>query len=138
MGDEPGPEAWKEGLKLTLAEAGHDVSDLVDALFESNQSPIDITVASSRAKGYVIQTERQFAVYDLEDGSWDVKKFYRDHPKASGRMWVSVPAYDAKTGLVLVWISRSADFLASDGGIYVYRLEDGQLREVTVRILFAS
>lgn len=127
------PETWfpylisDTNLKEYFNERGYDLDNLVDRLFEINQEPVWLTLKSSPEKGYYINY----------DGKFDGYGWFRLHllrPHAAAKVHVSMPAYDAETGYVLVCESN---YSAGDAGMIAllfYKYEDGKLTLIDVPV----
>jgi len=77
----------------------------------------------------VIDYDGKFANYFKEDGGgWE--KWYKENPKAHGITTVSLPAYDPKTGLVLLYMGTQVHWLAGSGRVILYSYEKGELKEL--------
>ena len=126
--DEPGDlEHVKEQLELMLEGEGCDVGALVDRFVEQNRKPYRLLIESSPEDGYVIDYDGEYTRYFGKGlDAWD--KFYKNNPGARGCTHVSVPAYDPKSQVVLVYVGTQTQWLAGVGYIAAFRYEDGQLR----------
>jgi hypothetical protein len=113
------------------------VIQLVDELFERNKKPVRLTLKSSLQDGYVIDFEGKYAKYFEKDGGgWE--KWYKEHPKAYGSTRVSLPVYDRKTGLVLVYTGHQSHWRLGSGGLTLYRYEKGELKEINNMAMWIS
>jgi len=116
-------------LRKRLETNGIVVKRLVTDLFERNKKPVRLTLKSAPKDGYVIDYDGKFANYFKEDGGgWE--KWYKENPKAHGITTVSLPAYDPKTGLVLLYMGTQVHWLAGSGRVILYSYEKGELKEL--------
>jgi ABC-type Fe3+-hydroxamate transport system substrate-binding protein len=127
----------KQSLRAEMAIAEHDVSALVEQLFEKNAKPTTLTLPSAPGKGYLIDQDGHFRNYFLKDGGgWE--RWYEDNPKAHGSITVSRPAIDEANGLVLVYTGTQFDWEAGSGWIVLYEYKDGKLKELKRVMLWIS
>lgn len=112
-----------------LQTNGVFVAGLVERLFERNAKPVRLTLKSSPQDGYVIDSNAWYEKYfKKHGGGWE--KLYKENPKAHSITTVSLPVYDQKTGLVLVYIATSSNWLAGTGWVVLYKYENGKLKEL--------
>jgi hypothetical protein len=129
----------REYIVKKMKAAGHDVSGLVNQLFEHNQKSVRLTLKSAPEKGYLIDYDRKYSKYfdqKGKGGGWD--QWYKENPKAHGHTTVSLPAYDPKTKLVLIYKGTQSHWLAGAGYIILYRYENGKLVELYKVMLWIS
>jgi hypothetical protein len=103
---------------------------MLDELINHNKSKVTLTIPSSEKDGYVIDTEGKYENYFSSDKSGGWKKWYEDHPKARGMTTVSLPMYDKKRGLVLVYKGWQAHYLEGDGEVILYKYNKGELKKI--------
>ena len=116
----------KQFIIREFRAGGWDIPELVDQLFERNKKAVLLSLRSSPEHGYVIDYEHRYAKYFTKHGGgWD--KWYKENPKAHGVASVSLPAYDEKSGLVLVCKGVQTQGLSGYGDLILYRYEDGRL-----------
>ncbi|MHC4682130.1 MAG: hypothetical protein ACYTEK_25980 [Planctomycetota bacterium] len=128
MNDPREVEQRKKYIQENLKIEAYELSELIDLLCENKKS-VRLSVESSRANGYVVDYEGEHDKYFKKDGgSW--KKWYEDHPTATGFTHVSLPAYDPKTGIVLVYKSSISGPRFGGGGIIAYKYESGRLKQI--------
>jgi hypothetical protein len=98
--------------------------------FELNEESAQLTLESCPEEGYYIDYDGMFAKYfdSMWSGGW--AKWYDFHPYAAGYTEVSMPAYDSETGYIIVYIGTQYDSLIGNGGIYVFKYEDGILTKI--------
>jgi hypothetical protein len=108
-----------------FAHSGYDVSALLDSLIIRNAKPSNIKLNSCLEKGYFVDHDRTYERYVLRfpKPGWD--EWHRDHPKAHGLTQVSLPAYDAKSGLCLIFVGTIRGGLDGAGCLLLYRYEGG-------------
>lgn len=112
-----------------LQTNGVFVAGLVERLFERNAKPVRLTLKSSPQDGYEIDSDARYEKYfKKHGGGWE--KLYKENPKVHSITTVSLPAYDQKTGLVLVYIATSSNWLAGTGCVVLYKYENGKLKEL--------
>jgi hypothetical protein len=127
----------REYIKKGLIIQGYDISALLDALFELNRESISLEIESDMQQGYVIDRDSHFMKYfDKNGGEW--KKLYQENPKAYGITTVSIPAYDEKSNIILVYVGTQAESLTGAGWIIAYRIEDKKLTELGRVMLWIS
>jgi hypothetical protein len=127
----------KQDIRTEIAIAEHDVSALVDQLFEKNAEPTTLTLPSAPDKGYLIDKDGHFQKYFLKDGGgWE--RWYEENPQAHGSTTVSRPAIDQANGLVLVYTGTQFDWEAGSGWIILYEYKDGKLKELNKVMLWIS
>jgi hypothetical protein len=71
-----------------------------------------------------------------DGGGWE--KCYKETPKAHGNTTVSIPVYDKKTGIVLVYMGTQSHWLAGSGWIIAYEYKEGKLKEMKRVMLWIS
>ncbi|MGD1047304.1 MAG: hypothetical protein ABR899_00965 [Candidatus Krumholzibacteriaceae bacterium] len=125
LGDVKQIEAIKSSICKNFACQGYDVSVLLDSLIARNAMPWNITLDSCLEKGYFVDRNLIYRRYVLRfpKPGWD--EWHRDHPKAHGLTQVSLPAYDAKSGLCLIFVGTIRGGLDGAGSLLLYRYEDG-------------
>ena len=120
-------------VKDTLKTSGATIDELLKNLIEKNKRPVKLQLKSSPRHGYVIDYDGTYEKYfEDEGGGW--AQWYEENPKAHGWTRVSLPAYDERSGLVLVCKGTQAHWLAGSGFLILYKYSDGTL-EVRGRVL---
>jgi hypothetical protein len=115
----------------------YDISRLVDLLFERNKIPLRLSLKSSPKDGYIIDYDGKYKKYFEKDGGgWE--KLYKENPKADGWITVSLPAYDRKTNIFLVYIGTQRHGLSGSGWVIAYKYKNGKLKELTRVMLWIS
>ena len=118
------------------------IGSLVDQLFERNKGSgtrqaVRLTLGSSLTNGYVVDHEGKYGNYFRNDGgSWP--RLYEENPKVRGMVTVSLPAYDEKTGLVVLYKGTHEHGLQGRGEVILYRYESGKLRKLKSITLWRS
>jgi hypothetical protein len=96
-----------------------------------------LTIESSVKDGYLIDFDKKYEKYfEKGGGGWD--KWYKENPKAHGSTTVSLPVYDQKAGLVLVYMGTQSHWLAGSGWVILYRYQNGELKELNRAIMYIS
>jgi hypothetical protein len=130
-------EKSKNDISQRLQTNGIVVSTLVDQLFRRNQTPVQLLIKSSPKDGYLIDFEGKYDKYFKKNGGgWE--KWYKENPNAHGNTTVSLPVYDKKTGLVVVYKGTQSHGLDGAGWIILYRYEQGILKELNRVMLWIS
>jgi hypothetical protein len=105
------------------------VDHLLERLMARNKKPARLTLTSSPKDGYLIDYGGKFGKYFRDGGGgWD--RWFKENPKAHGSARVSLPAYDPKTGLVLIYMSVTIDGRGGWGDLILYKYRDGELEEL--------
>ena len=118
------------------------VALLVDQLFERNKmsgtrKATRLSLASSATNGYVVDHEGKYGRYFQNDGgSWPL--FYLENPKVRGIVTVSLPAYDEKTGLVVVYRGTHKHGLEGWGEAILYQYQNGKLKKLRSMLLWKA
>jgi hypothetical protein len=118
------------------------VAVLVDQLFERNKmsgtkKATQLSLASSATNGYVVDYDGKYGNYFRNDGgSWP--RFYEENPKARGIVTVSLPAYDEKTGLAVVYKGTHVHGLQGRGELILYKYEQGKLKKLNSTTLWIA
>lgn len=134
---EPEASKMKEYVKERIKLEGYDLGPLLDKLLEKNRVANRLSIESHPERGYLVDYDGQFNKYFEKDGGgW--KAWYKHHPKAHGHTGVSLPAYDEKHGIVLIYIGTQSDWLAGAGFLVAYRYENGNLKELARVMLWIS
>ena len=114
-----------------------DMGPLVDLFFQRNKMPAKLTLASSQRNGYIVDYDGRYAKYFEKDGGgW--ARWRKENPWALSRTEVSLPAYDPKAHIVLVYIGTDVGPLAGSGHVVAYRYESGGLKEIGRAMLWVS
>jgi hypothetical protein len=127
----------REYVKNEMKIKGYDIGPLFDQLIKKNRKPIRLTLKSSPENGYLMDYDGKFESYFKSDGGgWE--KWHKENPMAKGWTRVSLPAYDEKAGIVLVYLGTQYDWLAGSGDLIAYQYLDGKLREFGRVMLWIS
>ena len=117
-------EYVRKGLKVEDAQ----IDRLLEELIYKNTTPVKLDLKSSPGDGYLIDYDGKFAKYfDDKDAGWD--QLYKENPTAHGMTQVSLPAFDKKTGLVLVYKGTQYHWLAGSGFLILYKFTNDKLKE---------
>ena len=120
-----------------LQTNGVSLAKLVDRLFERNKKSEQLTIESSLKDGYLIDADHKYEAYFKKDGGgW--KKWHTENPKAHGSTTVSLPIYDQKTGLFLIYMGFQSGPLAGEGFVILFRFKDGELKELNRVMMWIS
>lgn len=127
----------KKYIREHLQTNGVDVARLVDRLFERNKQPVRLSIKSSPEDGYIVDYDGKYQKYFEKDGgAWE--RWYKKNPNAHGSTTVSLPVYDEKSGLVLVYKGTQMHWLAGAGWIILYKYEKGELKELKKVMMWIS
>src|SRR5258706_19940 len=119
-------EQSKKYLKEKIRIEGYDIGPLVDLFFQRNDKPVRLTLKASPENGYIVDYEGAYKKYFGREGAgWD--QWYKENPQAHGSTEVSLPAFDEKNHIVLVYIGTQAHWRAGSGHVMVFRYEEGKL-----------
>ncbi|RPI77454.1 MAG: hypothetical protein EHM45_09035 [Desulfobacteraceae bacterium] len=122
-----------KGIKIE----NYDIGPLFDQLIKKNQKPVRLTLKSSPEKGYLVDYDGKFDNYfNSGNGGWE--KWHKENPLTQGWTRVSLPAYDEKTGIILLYLGTQYDWLAGSGDLIVYKYKDGKLQELGRVMLWIS
>lgn len=110
---------------------------LIDRLFERNKQALRLSIKSSSNDGYIVDYDNIYKTYFHTNGvGWD--KWYKENPKAHGSTTVSLPVYDEKSGLVLVYKGTQTHWRAGAGWVILYNFEKGKLKELKKVMMWVS
>lgn len=119
----------KKYIQRELRVKGVNINALVNQLSDRNKKPSRLSIKSSPKDGFLIDYDGKYEKYFEKDGGgWE--KWYKENPKAHGNTRVSLPAYDEKNGLVLIYKGRQSHWLAGAGYIILYSYKNGELKEL--------
>ncbi len=110
---------------------------LVTRLFSNNEQPTRMNIPSSPDKGYVIDYDGKFESY-FEEGGGDWAQLREENPKAGAMVYISTPAYDSRTGLVMIYCGWSGDSFLGEGDILVFKYIFGKLIPINKLLLWIS
>ncbi|HIJ88196.1 MAG TPA: hypothetical protein HPP97_11050 [Desulfuromonadales bacterium] len=136
-GDSKGVNQSKKYIVEHLQISGLDIAKLVNRLFERNLKPVRQSIRSSREDGYIVDYDGKYGKY-FEKGGGGWEKWYKENPKAHGFTMLSLPIYDLKNGVVLIYKGVQAQELMGAGWIILYKYENGLLRELKKVNLWVS
>ncbi|SPJ13762.1 hypothetical protein SBDP2_110015 [Syntrophobacter sp. SbD2] len=119
-------------IRLVLLEIkirGYDLKPLTEMLLDRNLHSTKLNLRSSPKAGYVVDYKEEYSRYfEEKGGGW--KRLRAEHPKASGRTRISLPAYDPQSPVLLIYFGTQFDWTAGAGFIVAYRYENGKLDEL--------
>lgn len=137
LNDPTEAKGTKGYLLKNIKIEGCDVSALIDRLIERNKKSVRLTLKSSPEKGYAVDYEGKYKRYFEKDGGgWE--KWYKENPRAHGLTEVSLPVYDPKSDIVLVYVGTQGHWLAGSGFVIAYRYEDSKLVELCRVMMWIS
>jgi hypothetical protein len=116
-------------IRAYLRVRDYDLTGLIDILAERNKESTPLTIASSIRQGYYIDYENKFSRY-FEKGGGGWEQLRAENPWAHGMTTISLPAYDPKTGIILVYIGTQWDWTTGEGRIYAFQYRNGVLKEL--------
>ena len=126
-----GMSVSEENIQNKFIKYGYDYSRLVEALFERNTTDVILDIPSSPESGYIIDYDE---TYIYSGQSWDPtfwENLRRDNPDVSEIIEISLPVYDPKTGIVLLYFAPSRGPLYGFGSISAYEYENGEIKLIT-------
>ena len=127
----------KKYVRENLKVQNEHIDQLIETLIQRNKRPVRLELTSSPQDGYLIDYDGKFEKYFKDDGGgWE--RWYEENPRARGWTRISLPAYDPKTGLVLVYQGTQSHWLAGAGYLILYRYVDGKLEELGRVMLWIS
>lgn len=130
-------EKTKKYIVKNLKIRKYNSAELVKALFAYNTKPGRLSLKSSEKDGYLVDYEGAYAKYFEENGGgWE--KLRKDHPSANGMTTLSIPAFDKKHNIFLLYIGTQYDYLAGSGNIVAFKVENGKIRELSRVMLWIS
>lgn len=130
-------EAEKLSIKMLLMTPGYDVSQMVDALFAVNHKTSRFSLPSSKENGYVVDYDEKYLNYFKGTGDgWE--KLREANPNVRGITRVSIPIFDRKQNILMMYINVQNDWLAGDGRIVIYKYEAKKLHEISSATLWIS
>jgi len=113
-----------------------EVKALVDTLYARNMRPVRLTLKSAPDQGYLVDDGSYRKYFDHDGGGWE--RWYKEHPEAEGMTTVSLPAYDEKSGLLLVYIGTQRHWLDGAGYVVLFRLDKDGLHELGAVMMWIS
>ena len=129
-------KASKDRVVKELKAENDKIGELFDKLVEHNQKSVRLAIKSSPNDGYVIDDGKYEKYFQKGGGGW--KQWYKEHPRAHGMTSVSLPVFDVKTGLVLIYYGNQYQWLAGTGWIILFKYEQGKLVELGRSMLWVS
>lgn len=107
-------------------EKGYDITDLVGIFCDRNIEPVMMDIESSREHGYVIDYDGKYRSY-MKEPMFGFEKLQAENPGAGGFLEISVPAYDPRTNMILVYEGAWSHFLMGGGDLVLYEYKNGSL-----------
>lgn len=126
-----------ERLKEDVELPNLDISQLVDLLVAKNRKEAIVGLKSDQRSGYLVDADGSFQKY-WEGSSWDWEKMQKDRPKARSLSWVSRPAFDKKSGIVLIYLNQLRSDYDGEGFVIVYEYKNGKLKELKRVMIWIS
>ncbi len=124
-------------ISESLKADGVDVGALFDKLVARNKNGVSLSIASSPEEGYILDTEGKFSAYFNKDGGgWE--KWYRDFPLAHGHTQISLPVFDERKSVVMIYKGTQSDWLAGAGWVILFSYVDGKLIELKKVMIWVS
>lgn len=123
--------AIKDWLSMPGVATNRAIRSLVDQLFERNKTSgtrqaVRLPFGSCATNGYVVDHDGKYIKYlENDGGSW--ARLYAENPKVRGLVSLSLPAYDEKTGLVVILKATARHGLEGWGELILYRYENNKL-----------
>ena len=116
---------------------GYDLNKLLDRFLERNALSVLLSIKSSPENGYLVDYDRMYEKYfEKNGGGWE--QWYKEHPQAHGWTTVSLPAYDPESKIVLLYIGTQSHWLMGSGYIFVFKYDQGTLKELRRLMLWIS
>ncbi len=106
-----------------------DATSLVSKLFQVNKQSTSIPQPVHGNETYKVDLNNMTAKYWKKNGGW-WPKFYADNPGACGMLSISIPAFDANTGIFLIYIGTQCQGLAGVGYVKAFYYSDGSVVEL--------
>ncbi len=105
-------------------------ADFVDRFLLKNITLGLLTIESSPQDGYYIDYDSKFARYfkSGEEAGWRRMSFCRP---SVGMADVSLPIYDAETGLIIIYLGTRDAPLVGSGYIFLLQMQDGELQIIS-------
>jgi hypothetical protein len=121
---------YKAGAEDTYDEAiVYNINSTFNKWIELNPKAPQLTIKSSPQDGYYIDYDGKFSRY-FENISSGWMRWHLCRPFVGPSVDISLPAYDPHTGIIIMYIGQQADSLMGAGSIYLFRYQDGELKEL--------
>jgi len=116
----------------------YDSTPLLQLLFSKHQGKAPyISLKTDLSKGYSIESPRKHWGYFEKSGTgWD--GWHKDFPDADGITTISLPAYDPKSGIFLIYKGTQRHGLNGEGWIIAFKLEGSTAKELARIMLWVS
>jgi len=126
-----------DNIRYSFRQEGLNFDTLVTTLFANNAEPVQMNIQSSPDKGYLIDYDGKFQSYFEKDGDgWT--QLRQENPEARSLVYISVPAYDPKTGFVMICLGWQGDALFGEGRVMVYKYIFGRLITISSILIWIS
>jgi len=129
--------AYRDNLKEYYQKLNYNLDKSVDRFFAINTDMKIVTVDGSPKDGYYFVPNESIDKY-FQDGGGGYSQWQHDNPGVVYRLQLSIPAYDPKTGLVIVTISTYDGPTYGGAHIYLMRYKDGVLTKIDSHLLWIS
>jgi hypothetical protein len=133
------PVGWdqEENVRAEYRRQGLSIDHLVSSLSEVNQKPTLLNIPSSTERGYLIDYNGKFESYFEKDGGGWVQ-LRQENPQVQAIVNLSVPAYDPRTGLMMIYVGWAGDSFLGEGNVLVYKYVFGKMILVTSLVIWIS
>jgi hypothetical protein len=126
-----------DNLRAEFRHQGLPLDDLMSSLSEVNQKPTLLDIPSSPERGYLIDYNGRFQPYFKKDGGGWIR-LRQENPQVQALVSLSAPAYNARTGLVMIYVGWVGDSLFGEGDVLVYKYIFGRMIFVTSLVVWIS
>ena len=117
-----------DGVVSSLGIEDENVISLIDRFLEINQDPGKLTIPSSPEDGYYIDYDGRFSRYFQGGASGGWTRWRLTRPNAGPSVDLLLPAYDAESGLILMYIGMQGAPLSGSGYIFLFQYADGEFK----------
>ena len=117
-----------DGAELSINIEDENVLSLIDRFLEINQDPGKLTIPSSPEDGYYIDYDGKFSRYFQGGVSAGWTRWRLTRPNAGSSVDLLLPAYDAESGLILMYIGMQGAPLTGFGDIFLFQYKDGEFK----------
>lgn len=115
---------------LDLKNMGYDFSTLVDIFWEQEDDLVTLEILSSLENGYIIDYDYKYQNYFNNNDHDGWEKLREENPRAGSFVRISVPIYNPKTGLGIVYFGSQGSWLSGYGEIIFFTFRNGQYNEI--------
>ncbi len=120
---------------VTYGLEDETLSRLIEHFLVINDNPSPLTLKSSPQDGYYIDYDGKYSRYFDNDSGLGWLRMHLCRPMTK-MTYISLPAYDPETGLVLMYIDTTSGEFTSVGHIYLMKIENEQLETLIQVILY--